>query len=300
MKLPDYAKGAITFVSYFFFTIGICSLILLISLLKLIIPMMWFQTKCNTILNGLVHLWIWCAVTTHDGVTSVKWRITGAVAEKPDEWCLIISNHQSWVDIMVLMKVFFRKVPPFKFFVKRQLIWLPFVGICAWAMDFPFMKRYPRHMLQKNPKLKGVDMETARRACEKFKRFPVSVFNFVEGTRFTPAKHDLQNSPYQRLLKPKAGGVSLVLYAMGHTLKQILNVTIVYPEGIPGLWDFFCGRVKRIFVHVDPIPVTNDLIGNYFLDERFKEYFQNWLNQRWYEKDMLMERMLTQAPKSAA
>ena len=68
--------------------------------------------------------------------------------------------------------------------------------------------------------------------------------NFVEGTRFTAAKHAQQQSPYQHLLRPKAAGIAFVLGAMGGQLRSILNVTVVYPGGARELWDFLCGRVK--------------------------------------------------------
>src|SRR6185436_13395597 len=105
------------------------------------------------------------------------------------------------------------------------------LGLAWWALDFPFMKRYTKQQLAKRPELAGRDIEATRRACAKFMHIPVSIMNFVEGTRFTRAKHDSQESPFQFLLKPKAGGVAFVLDAMGRALQSILDVTIVYPNG---------------------------------------------------------------------
>ncbi len=292
MKLLDLLKGSASFFSYLCFTAVICTMILLIALLKFFMHVSFFQTIFANILNALVNAWIFCAISTHRALHRVNWVIFGAENLKIDRWCLILANHQSWVDIIALMEVFYRKIPPFKFFVKKELIWLPFIGLCAWAMDFPFMKRYTKSFLMKNPHLTGTDIDSTRRACEKFKHMPVSIVNFVEGTRFTERKRAQQKSPYKRLLNPRAGGASLVLYAMSDYLKQIFNVTIVYPDGIPGLWDFFCGRVKKICVDIAAIPVGKDLIGNYFTDEKFKNHFQSWLNQLWKEKDAAMAVML--------
>ena len=113
------------------------------------------------------------------------------------EWYLMTSNHQSWADILVLQKVTNRRVPSLKFFLKQELIWVPLLGLAWWALDFPFMKRYSRAQLEKRPELKGKDMETTRKACEKYAHYPVSVMNFFEGTRFTEEKHRQQNSPYR-------------------------------------------------------------------------------------------------------
>ena len=106
------------------------------------------------------------------------------------------------------------------------------------------MKRYSKEFLEKNPHLRGKDLEATRAACEKFKETSVSVMNFVEGTRFTRAKHQKQGSPYRHLLRPKAGGTALVLDALGNQLQTILDVTIYYPQGAKTLWQFFCGEVE--------------------------------------------------------
>jgi 1-acyl-sn-glycerol-3-phosphate acyltransferase len=149
-----------------------------------------------------------------------------------------------------------------------------------------------KRISKKNPELKGKDIESARKSCEKFKHKPVSIFNFVEGTRFTEQKRRHQNSPYKRLLKPKGGGAALVLYALGNYLNRIINVTIVYPDGIPGLWDYFCGRVHRIIVEITTRPVSQDMVGSYYTDDAFKQRFQDWLNRLWEEKDAAIETIL--------
>ena len=101
---------------------------------------------------------------------------------------LVNCNHQTWVDIAVLQRCFNRRLPFFRFFLKSQLIWVPFLGITWWALDFPFMKRVSRQQLARRPELKGKDLESARKACEKFRNIPVAMMNFPEGTRFTQAR----------------------------------------------------------------------------------------------------------------
>ncbi len=193
----------------------------------------------------------------------------------------------------MLQKVLFRKIPFLKFFLKKELIWVPILGLAWWALDYPFMKRYSEAFLKKHPHLKGKDVETTRAACEKFKTIPVSVMNFVEGTRFTREKHDKQNSPFKHLLKPKAGGISFVLAAMGEELKSMVNVTIVYPNcNDKSFWAFLCGRVTEIVVRVDTVPIEKDIIGDYTQDEKFRERFQDWLNALWTQKDSTIEALL--------
>jgi 1-acyl-sn-glycerol-3-phosphate acyltransferase len=199
----------------------------------------------------------------------------------------VVSNHQSWVDIPALVQALNRRTPFFKFFLKKELIWVPFLGLAWWALDYPFMKRYTKAFLAKNPELKGKDLEITKEACELFKRQPVTVVNYLEGTRFTPAKQVEQTSPYQYLLKPKAGGVAFVLAAMGEQLDAVLDVTVVYPsERIPGFWDLISGRVPRVIIDIKTRELDPALWqGDYESDPVFREYVQNWVNQLWLDKN---------------
>jgi len=179
-------------------------------------------------------------------ILGIKVKAEGDTKLSMKEWYLVLSNHQSWSDIVVLQIVFNGRIPLLKFFTKKELIWVPLLGIAWWALDFPFMKRYKSDFLKKHPHLKGKDIEITKKACEKFSATPVSIMNFVEGTRFTIAKHDRQKSPFKNLLKPKAGGTGFVFTAMGHQLHNILNVTIKYPEGDLDFWNFLCGRISEV------------------------------------------------------
>jgi 1-acyl-sn-glycerol-3-phosphate acyltransferase len=205
---------------------------------------------------------------------------------------LVLSNHQSWVDIPVLQYVFNRRIPLLRFFLKKELIWVPLLGAAWWALDFPFMQRFTREQLERRPDLAGKDIDATRRACEKFREIPVAVMNFVEGTRYTEAKHAQRPSPYRHLLRPKAGGVAFVLDAMGGALQGILDVTLYYPGGRPSLIDLLCGRVGAVQLHVLERPIPSDAVGaDYESDAAFRERFQEWINGLWAEKDARLAQM---------
>lgn len=214
---------------------------------------------------------------------------------------LLVSNHQSWTDILILLKVFNLKIPVFKFFIKKQLLWLPLVGLGAWIMDYPFMERHSKEQIQKNPSLKGKDFESALRACEKFKDRPTTIINFSEGTRYTKQKHDRQKSPFTNLLRPKAGGSALVFKAIGNTIDKLLDVTIIYPEGRKSAWDFACGKIDQIVIYVNAIPVSEIPQGDYENDPNFRSEFQQYINALWVKKDQLISsvRHAQQNPGSA-
>jgi 1-acyl-sn-glycerol-3-phosphate acyltransferase len=216
-----------------------------------------------------------------------RWEVRGDEKLRSDTSYLVISNHQSWVDIPALIQALNRRTPFFKFFLKKELIWVPLLGLAWWALDYPFMKRYSKAFVAKHPELKGHDLDITRQACELFKRQPVTVVNYLEGTRFTAAKQAQQNSPYAHLLKPKAGGVAFVLAAMGEQLDAILDVTVVYPsEQIPGFWDLLCGGVPRVIIDIQTRELDPALWqGDYENDPLFREKVQGWVNQLWLDKD---------------
>ena len=267
------------------------SLLFVMAMLKWLLPFLAVRKWLSWLLIKIAESWVTFNSRLIDVVTPTKFIVTGLDSLKYEGWYLVISNHQSWVDIPVLQKIFNRKIPFLKFFLKDQLIWVPFLGLAWWALDFPFMKRYSKAFLEKNPQLKGKDVEATRKACERFKFQPVSVMNFVEGTRFTAAKHLRQASPFADLLKVKAGGIAFVLDAMGESMKSILDVTIVYSDRRPGLFDLFAGRIRHIHIDVVEREITPDMLGDYENDIEFRARFQRWLNTVWEEKQKTIERL---------
>lgn len=260
------------------------------SLIKLI-PFKPSQQICTKILIMIATRWIDNNTFLFRTILGIKVKVEGNTDLPMKEWYLVISNHQSWSDIAVLQMVFNGKIPLLKFFLKKELIWVPLLGIAWWALDFPFMKRYTADFIAKYPHLKGKDIEITKKACEKFSTTPVSVMNFVEGTRFTKEKHKRQKSTFRNLLNPKAGGTGFVLTAMGHQLHSILNVTIKYPEGDLNFWNFICGRIKKVNLFIEKIPVTDDMIGDYVSDPEYRSRFQKWINDLWIKKDKVLEEM---------
>ncbi|MFW5908337.1 MAG: acyltransferase [Desulfosalsimonas sp.] len=292
--LPPLIRGILTFALYVAFTVPLSLFLFTVAIVKLLSPFragkLWSSRVTDWIASGL---WVRCAMWTHRLTGRIGWETRGIEKIRTKQWCLIVSNHQSWVDIIVLVHVLAGRVPPYKFFIKKELLWIPFFGQCLWALDFPIMKRYSRAFLEKNPHLKGRDLETAKKSCEKFKEIPVTVMNFVEGTRFTPEKHRIQQAPFNHLLKPRAGGLAMTLYAMGDLLENLIDITIVYPEGAPGLWDFFCGRVSRIKVEARVINIPKEFSRkNYFTNSDVRQRFNQWLNRIWKEKDEIFGAML--------
>ncbi|HEX5792862.1 MAG TPA: acyltransferase [Rheinheimera sp.] len=281
--LPRPLVGTLSLVLYIVNTLFWFVPVMLLAMLKLP-PVTRWQSWMTYLLDACAVAWISVNNFTTRLFTRIRWHVTGLEKLSRQDWYLLLSNHQSWADILVLQNVFNRKIPFIKFFLKKELIYVPIIGLCWWALDFPFMKRYSKTFLQRNPHLQGKDIETTRKACRKFRFKPAAIMNFVEGTRFTHEKHAKQQSPYQHLLKPKAGGAAFVLGAMGEQLHNILDITIHYPAGIPSFWDYISGKVRDITVQIKVLPITPELLGDYN-DMQYRERFQQWINQLWQQKD---------------
>ncbi|GJK05109.1 acyltransferase [Klebsiella pneumoniae] len=265
----------------------ICSVpIIVAGLIKLLVPIpaVWrsISVFCNFMmycscegLALLLHLNPW-----------LKWDVEGLEGLNKKNWYLLISNHHSWADIVVLCVLFRKHIPMNKYFLKQQLAWVPFIGLACWALDMPFMRRYSRSYLIRHPERRGKDVETTRRSCEKFRAHPTTIVNFVEGSRFTEAKKHETRSPYDNLLPPKAAGIAMALNVLGSQFDKLLNVTLCYPENnTKPFYDMLSGRLTRIVVRINLVPIGEELHGDYVNDKNFKRGFQRWLNGLWEEKD---------------
>ncbi|MCY3621235.1 MAG: acetyltransferase [Gammaproteobacteria bacterium] len=193
----------------------------------------------------------------------------------PDAWYLVVSNHQTWADILVLVVTLYGRIPQFKFFTKRELVWVPFIGPAMWFLEFPYVRRYSREQLEANPTLRERDRQATLDACVGFRQRPTSVLVFVEGTRFTEAKRDAQGSPYRSLLNPRTGGFTMVLENMADRLEAVVDVTIRYPGGAPPFWDFLCGRSPDVEIDIRTLP----------LPPVDRDAVNAWVNRLWEEKD---------------
>ena len=261
--------------------------LLLIALAKLVLPGQSARDTCSRGVMWVAEFWAENCKRIFALLTPTHWDIRGNAELRRDRSYLVISNHQSWVDIPALVQAFNRRTPYFKFFLKQELIWVPFLGLAFWALNYPFMKRYSKAYLARHPEMAGQDLEITKRACARFKDLNVTVVNYLEGTRFTAAKQAQQGSPYQHLLKPKAGGVAFTLATLGPQLDALLDVTLVYPgQRAPGCWKLISGQVPKVIMDIRTRELDPALwAGDYQGDAEFRQYVQAWVSQLWQDKD---------------
>lgn len=267
------------------------SIIFIGGLLKFLLPFKPVHNALYEPMHAIFRFWAINNFLVMSLANDIEWQITGDENLNKQSWYLVISNHISWMDIFVIAHIARSRIPEPKFFLKESLKRVPFLGMACWALDMPFMKRYSREFIAKNPQLKGKDIATTKRSCEKFKNKPTSIMNYIEGTRFTPSKNSC--ATFKHLLPPKAGGIAFTLATMGEQFDKVLNITLCYPDNTGHVMnDLLAGRVKRIVVHIEQIDITEEIIGDYFNDERFKTNFQLWLNTLWQEKDNRLAKIL--------
>ena len=219
------------------------------------------------------------------GLTEVEITWEDAEDLSRDNWYMVVSNHQSWTDILILQTELFKPIPPLKFFTKRQLLWIPLLGQAMWLLDFPYVRRMSRSQIEANPALLEVDRKATLEACAKFSSHPTSALNFLEGTRFTTDKHEAQDSPrFQHLLNPKTGGLTQVLSALDGKLHKLLDITIDYPDGVPSFWEFMQGRCSKVTMRIRCQEIPTDIRSAGSDDER-RTATNRWVEDLWLEKD---------------
>ncbi|WP_421356562.1 acyltransferase [Pseudocitrobacter faecalis] len=277
----------------------LCSVpIIIAGLVKLILPIPAIWRSVSVFCNFMMYCWCEGLAALLHLNPHLKWEIEGLEKLNKKNWYLLICNHHSWADIVVLCVIFRKHIPMNKYFLKQQLAWVPFIGLACWALDMPFMRRYSHSYLIRHPERRGKDVETTRRSCEKFRTHPTTIVNFVEGSRFTEEKRRQTRSPYKNLLPPKAAGIAMALSVLGAQFDKLLDVTLCYPENNDSpFFDMLSGKLTRIVVRVNLLPVAEELHGDYVSDKNFKRRFQQWLNTLWEEKDTLLTSLITPHPQ---
>ncbi len=291
--LPPFARGVVAVSLLVLNTLFWCGVLFLFALVKLVVPAKAVRAAVDRILNRFATHWVAGNSTWMRLTQRIEWDVAGLDGIAYRGWYMVNCNHQSWVDILVLQHLLSGRIPLLKFFLKRQLIYVPVIGLAWWALDFPFMRRHSDVYLRRHPEKRFDDIAATRRACEKFALVPTSVMNFPEGTRFTAAKHRSQHSPYRHLLKPRAGALALALGVLGDKFDSLLDVTIVYPEGVPTFWQFLCGNVHRVVVRTQRMAIPPEFrSGDYARDPKYRKTFQRWLQALWEEKDARIEALI--------
>ena len=198
-------------------------------------------------------------------------------------WYVVVCNHQSWADILLLQNAFRPAIPPLKFFTKRELIWLPLAGPAMYLLGFPYVRRVGKAERAADPSLKHANRESMLAACRVFRNHPTSALIFLEGTRFTDAKRAERHSRFERLLNPRTGGLDYVLDGLRDEVAQLIDVTIAYPCGPPSFWAFLSGRCPHALMTVRAFDLDSAVVGDE--PQARRQALQSFVENLWRAKD---------------
>tara|TARA_A100001035_G_scaffold109210_1_gene85516 strand:- start:875 stop:1759 length:885 start_codon:yes stop_codon:yes gene_type:complete len=288
MIFLETIKGIISFIILLVNTLVLATLMIPLGIIKFLIPVRNLRISFTKLIIKIGEIWISVNSIWVLNLLNPNIEIKGFESLNKNEWYLTTSNHQSWADIFMVQMLTNKKIPMLKFFMKHVLIYVPVIGICWWALDMPFLKRYSKEQIEKNPKLKGRDFKEMRKSLNHYSLHPVSVFSYAEGTRFTKKKHQDQASPYINLLKPKEGGMALALSVIP-SIKFLIDITIIYESPKRSFWDYLCGRLKNIKIFVKKIKIPEEFLNEKLVeDTNQRSKFKTWINEIWEEKDDLI------------
>lgn len=268
-----------------------------LALVRLLLPFKVVLALVDKVNQAVFYLWVSNNSFLMWLTNRIKWDIQGADIKKIQGSCFIISNHVTWTDIVMLGHIYRGKIPITKFFLKHSLIYIPILGQACYSLGMPFLRRYSRNELLKNPQLKMKDINATRKACLNLLEHPSSLVNFVEGTRYTPQKAAAQKSPYRHLMPPKAASLAIALGLIGEHIDCMLNTTLIYPGKHEGsiFMQMLCGRLKHVIARVEVIDketIAKHMVGDYLYDKQFKHAFTMYLRDMWQRKDEQIEALL--------
>lgn len=247
--------------------------LLVLALAKLAIPPA--RDRCERAMA-----WIYRAAVIVDDlwlerVMGLRWS-RPELGLDPARSYLVLSNHVSWADILLIQSVIVRQGPLLKFLAKRELIYLPIVGLIIWAFDFPILRRRSRRGADEEER-RARDLEALREAGRRVQRSPAALMNFAEGTRFSEAKRVQRGSPYHHLLSPRIGGFLTLIETVEHeAVDGLIDLTLIYPRNV-SFWAFLAGGLPEIEIRAKRI-------GSACLPST-RESASRWLAERWSEKD---------------
>ena len=94
--------------------------------------------------------------------------------ENKEKWYIAMSNQSSWADIFNILIASNNKIPLVKFFMKKELSWIPFIFLANKTLNMPFVHRHSRSEIEKDPQLRFKDYENTK------KYFTFVILNYIK------------------------------------------------------------------------------------------------------------------------
>ena len=247
----------------------------ILSALRILVPGGAFKMA---IYRGMC--WIYGAAVVVDNcllkqILQIDIRITEQVVSMPSQQQLVLCNHRSWFDILILQAVFVPRGEILKFLIKKELVYVPIVGWICLALGFPRLTR------ASDAKSREQDLQEIRKGMLKLSDEPAAILVFAEGSRFSEAKRAQSGSPYNNLLKPRPAGLDTMIKCVPQDT-AIIDVTLVYPDQPSNFWSCLSGNLGSVLVDIKSFRLSEVAAGD----------VTEWLNDRWLVKDQLLTSLL--------
>lgn len=273
---------------YIIFILSLGVLLLSIISIPRIVPIEAIRKITTATSNQIGNALVWFLKVTLGFIHRPKWQIEYPENISMKKWYLGMSNHSSWADIFILLFVSNYKIPLLKFFIKKELRWIPIIYLIHKTIDMPFLNRHSPTKIQNNPALRTHDFENAKIAAQKFTRYPTTAFSFAEGTRFTNEKRALHSSLFENLLKPKIGALVTALSGMP-MVEELIDFTIIYKTSKRSAWDFACGEMKDVKIIVKCYEIPKSILSIDNDSAVFRTEFRKFIDRIWREKQTLIK-----------
>ena len=287
-EIRRFFIGILTFFTILIILSFAVTLLTIINIPR-IIPNKNLKVSCGSLSNTMGSATVASITAALRILHKLEWDFKIPEDVNTDTWYIAMSNHQSWADIFILLAAGHKKIPLLKFFMKKELQWIPIIYLVHKTVDMPFLNRHSRAQIQANPELKKVDFENAKIAAKRFSRNPSTAFSFAEGTRFTGQKHAEQESPYANLLKPKVGALAIALSGMPQ-VNTLVDFTVVYASKKRSTWDFLCGDLSKAKVVAKTYSLPENLKNRSFEEEDdYRKSFKTFVDAIWLEKEQTIK-----------
>lgn len=294
-KIFEYIRVSTGFLLLASNTLFVFILLYPIGLIKKYIASKSLQITCLKCLHSLGNLWISINYLIVKLISGIKWNVHGLNKLShlnKDSWYMLVSNHQSWNDILVLQFLLKKNLPFQKYLVKEKMRKFPVMGFVWEAIDCPFLKR--KSLKTDNNDYENNaqnDLDLIKDMCNKFKLAPATIGSFIEGTRFTFQKHKELKSNYKNLLNPKCGGLAAILHGMKDEINYIIDVSLCYKPRLFSFWDLFAGNINQVTAYINVIEIPAWLKQYFDSNSPYSEYkheFETWMHEIWHNKDKLI------------
>lgn len=203
---------------------------------------------------------------------------------------VLLANHRSLVDILVLIAACAGKIPLLKFFLKRSLAYVPFMGWFCYCMGYPFVDRARK---RRGRKTVVSSVQSLYSDCQRVFKRPAALVLFAEGTRFAQSK---VSSAYKHLLVPKHGALAAVLSLQRHQDLNLLDVDLYYPQlaGAALPWQLLSAQLPVVKVQLSALAHPQaKWLEQYQHGGAMRADFIDWLRAVWRAKDMRLAQFYT-------